>query len=586
MKFRTKLLVIFILALVIQGIVIGYQFNDRAVSTVYQNKEKDVSAIVNLIDSNVNTKVMNIEQILQNTSDSKLVRDVLEPEENIVKEESQTEAAEAVKYLENIDGALGSGNSLCLIKNGRIRLWVNKSGSSVQNLPLPKGMEALCEKALERPERVIWGDASGSMESEETSVLPALTAVSDSEGHSLGVLFAELNPEIFSSLLIYNKNDFENQYTFIMDKKGKVLCSNKGIDKEWAERIMGIFDNGKRRFQMIREDQKYYVCGQYNGLTGWSVFYTLANRYIFPGVEDMQQFLILMVIACTVLAGFMVFVLSYTMTRPINRLSAGMKKVQEGDFSVRLPNKNHTDDIGKLTDSFNFMTDKIEVLIKEVYQEKIAQKNAEMEALQAQINPHFLYNTLDSVNWMLIDKGDFETSEVIVCLGNLMKYCLDKHNSMVPLEKEMDYVLSYLYIQKNRLEDRLDYEIKIKDNVRSWPVPKLIIQPVVENAIIHGSERTKHPVRVIITAREYEGLLAVSVEDDGMGMEPEELQRLHSALENEDNTGSSIGLRNVERRIRLHYGEEYRLFIDSVKGQGTRVVMRIPKNHLEDKERK
>ena len=581
MKFRTKLLIIFILALVIQGVVIGYQFNDRAVSTVYQNKEKDVSAIVNLIDSNVNTKVMNIEQILQNTSDSKSVRDVLEPEGDIEHDGGGTETEEAVKYLENIDGALGSGNSLCLIKDNQIRLWVNKSGSSIQNLPLPKDMQDLCEKALERPDRVIWGDTASSMESDEVSVLPALTAVSDSKGNSLGILFAELNPEIFSSLLIYNKNDFENQYTFIMDKKGKVLCSNKGIDKEWAGRIMDIFDGGKRRFQMIRENQKYYVCGQYNGLTGWSVFYTLANRYIFPGVEDMQQFLVLMVIACTALAALMVFILSYTITRPINRLAAGMKKVQEGDFSVRLPNKNHRDDIGKLTDSFNFMTDKIEVLIKEVYQEKIAQKNAEMEALQAQINPHFLYNTLDSVNWMLIDKGDFETSEVIVCLGNLMKYCLDKHNSMVPLEKEMDYVLSYLYIQKNRLEARLAYEINIDDNVKTWSVPKLIIQPVVENAIIHGSERTRQPVKVTITAQEYEGLLAVTVEDDGMGMEPEELKCLQRALEDKDGTGSSIGLRNVERRIRLHYGEEYRLFIDSVKGKGTRVVMRVPRNHLE-----
>lgn len=580
MKFRTKLLIIFISALIIQGIVIGYQFNERAVSTVYQNKEKDVSAIVNLIDANVNTKVMNIEQILQNTTQSGIVQEIFQSE----KQPAGTEFTETVKYMENINGALGGGNCLFLIKDGRVRLQVNGQDNSVEDTSLPAEWQELADEAVQRPDRVIWGNTMPSVKNEAASIIPVTTAVSDSKGNNLGILFAELNPDIFSSLLVYNKNDFENQYTFIMDKKGKVLCSNKGMDEAWAGRIMSIFGEGKRRFQMVRENQKYYVCGQYNGLTGWTVFYTLANRYIFPGVKDMQEFLYMIVVLCTVCAALLVFLMSYTITRPIKRLSAAMKKVQTGDFSVRIPNKNHRGEIGKLTDSFNFMTDKIEVLIKEVYQEKIAQKNAEMEALQAQINPHFLYNTLDSVNWMLIDKGDFETSEVIVSLGNLMKYCLDKHNSMVPLAKEMDYVLSYLFIQKNRLEDRLDYELLVDEDVRNWPVPKLIVQPLVENAIIHGSERTKNPVKVTITARENQGVLSIEVKDDGIGMNPEELNHLKQSLTDGDSAGSSIGLRNVERRIRLHYGEEYRLFIDSKPGQGTRVVMCIPPEQHDSKE--
>ncbi|MDC7287706.1 sensor histidine kinase [Blautia schinkii] len=580
MKLRTKLLIIFSLALVIQGIVIGYQFNERAVSTVYQNKEKDVSAIVNLIDANVNTKVMNIEQILHNTTDSGIVQEIFYSGN----QQMPSEFTETIKYMENIDGALGGGNCLFLVKDGRVRLQVSGDESSVENISLPINWKELCKEAAERPDRVIWGNTTSSVIKEENTVIPAATAVLDSQGKNLGFLFAELNPDIFSSLLVYNKNDFENQYTFIMDKKGKVLCSNKGMDEEWAGRMMSIFGEGKRRFQMVRENQKYYVCGQYNGLTGWTVFYTLANRYIFPGAKDMQEFLYMIVVLCTACAALLVFLMSYTITRPINRLSAAMKKVQDGDFSVRLPNKNHRDEIGKLTDSFNFMTDKIQVLIREVYQEKIAQKNAEMEALQAQINPHFLYNTLDSVNWMLIDKGDFETSEVIVSLGNLMKYCLDKHNSMVPLSREIDYVLSYLLIQKNRLEARLEYELQVDEAVKAWPVPKLIVQPLVENAIIHGSERTKNPVKVTISAREYQGVLSIEVQDDGIGMQPEELQRLKQSLEDGDSTGSSIGLRNVERRIRLHYGEEYRLFIDSTPGYGTRVVMCIPPEQDEGRE--
>lgn len=573
MKFRTKLLIIFILTLAIQGIVIGYQFNERAVSTVYANKEKDVSAIVNLIDSNVSMKILNMEQIFRNTGESSLLQELL-IDEHLT---GAFETKETVKYLENINSALGGGNYLYLVKEGKVRLQVDTSGNSVENTALTDELKELCEKAQERPDRVIWGDVSRGFQEPEKNVIPAASAIRDEAGSNLGVLMIEVSPEVFSSILVYNKNDFENQYTFIMDKEGKVLCSNKGIDEEWAEQMMRIFGEGKRRFNIVRENQKYYTCGQYNGLTGWTVFYTLANRYIFPGAKDMQEFLYKIVIFCTISATLLIVALSYTLTKPINRLSEAMKKVQEGDFSVRIMNRNHKDEIGKLTDSFNFMTDKIEVLIREVYQEKIAQKNAEMEALQAQINPHFLYNTLDSVNWMLIDKGDFEISEVIVSLGDLMKYCVDKHNSMVPLEMEIQYVLSYLKIQKNRLEDKLNYEIQVADDVRHWMVPKLILQPIVENSILHGIDQAKAAGQVLITAKEYEGVLSITVKDNGTGMTPEELRHLCDTLEDENDRSSSIGLRNVERRIRLHYGEEYKLFIESTIGRGTRVVVRIPR---------
>jgi len=255
-----------------------------------------------------------------------------------------------------------------------------------------------------------------------------------------------------------------------------------------------------------------------------------------------------------------------------------MGQVQKGDFAVRVPNKRK-DEIGELTESFNYMLEEINTLIRQVYQEKIAQKNAEVQALQAQINPHFLYNTLDSVNWMLIDRGEYDISDIILSLAGLMRYSIEDENAFVPLEKEIGYVLCYLKIQKNRLEERLEYNVEADESLAAERVPKLILQPIVENAITHGIESRNRKGTIRIALKDLGDEMLISVEDNGIGMTPEQLNHLREEVpdvEKEGHTG--IGVRNVDRRIRLHYGEAYGIFIESTYGEGTIVNLRIPKD--------
>ena len=223
------------------------------------------------------------------------------------------------------------------------------------------------------------------------------------------------------------------------------------------------------------------------------------------------------------------------------------------------------------------MINKINTLIKEVYQEKIAQKNAELGALQAQINPHFLYNTLDSINWMLIEREEYDISEVIISLGNLMKYSVHGKDSLVPLEEELHYILSYLCIQKNRLEERLTYNIQIPEGMKAYLVPKLILQPLVENAILHGIEPKKEGGRILISGYENETCFFLLVADNGEGIPEEEKERLLDELRFHKDESESIGVRNVDRRIRLHYGEEYGLDIKSKWKEETVITLCIPK---------
>ena len=160
--------------------------------------------------------------------------------------------------------------------------------------------------------------------------------------------------------------------------------------------------------------------------------------------------------------------------------------------------------MGRLMETFNYMVFKIDMLIKEVYQEKLAQKNAELEALQSQINPHFLYNTLDTINWMLLEKKEYEISGIVVSLGEMMKYAISRSSRTVALREEIRHVSNYLLIQKERMEDKLEYEIDIPHQYESVQVPRLILQPLVENAIINGIE-TGGKVSIRVYDREEEG---------------------------------------------------------------------------------
>ena len=244
-----------------------------------------------------------------------------------------------------------------------------------------------------------------------------------------------------------------------------------------------------------------------------------------------------------------------------------MEKAQIGNFDIQVHTKQK-DEIGSLIQSYNFMLGEIKRLIHVVTEEKMAQKTAELNALQAQINPHFLYNTLDTINWMLLARGEDDISDLIVRLGELLKYSISGANTLVPLQEEVRYIRNYLEIQKCRMEERLEYAISIEEACNVYPCPKLLLQPLVENAIKHGLEPLVRGGKVCIIAVIDQGELKITVIDDGQGMEAEKIQDIL--------LDKRVGLKNVEKRIKLIYGQSYGLRIHSQKNNGTTVEIHLP----------
>lgn len=582
MSFRMKLTLVFIVTAMIEGAIIGSLSFSHSKDIVVKNKKQEMSDTINRIDININVKVRYIMEILDNAVESQLVRNActLGWDEG----EKWVRRVYLDDYCASLIKSVGEEMDISIINTSRVMYTTADTGGINPEDVSEDVLNSYFEAMGDRNNKAVWTGIMPKLFSapeEDRQSVTVVRAIRDrNKDRNLGVMVIELDPDMFSNLLLGNQGLFQYQYLFIVDQKGQVVCSNPKVNNGWQKEIDDRFERGIRRFQLTWNGKDYYVCGQYNGITGWKSYSAIPLKGLFPQAEDLNNAIWMVVIISTLGIAAVTAVLVYTMASPIKLLSKAMAQVQKGDFAVRVPNKRK-DEIGELTESFNYMLEEINTLIRQVYQEKIAQKNAEVQALQAQINPHFLYNTLDSINWMLIDREENDISDIIISLGSLMRYSIEDENAFVPLGRELEYVLCYLKIQKNRLEDKLEYQISADESLEAYMVPRLILQPVVENAITHGIEPGRQRGNIRIAAEDYGEEILISVEDDGIGMTQDQLEHLRDEnpdVEKEGHTG--IGIRNVDRRLRLHYGDRYGLMIESIHGKGTIVRLRIPKKHL------
>ena len=562
MTLRKKLMLSFLILVLLMGSMIGYFSYQNAKNLVLDNKEQEMADTINRIDISINSQVQQINRLAENVKSSQIVRAYLKKEIH-----TQEETEELNDWMEGLLNLISSCSDLILMNEDGT---VYYSYSGCQEVNDKRRMEVYENAASNLVGDGTWTEKGSSLCQKNAEEVVTFVSSIDKI-----ILAIELNPETFGLLMLNNYSTFQNQYTYLVDCAGNVLCSNKTNIYDWGDVVTKGMEKGVRRYEFNWDNKDYFACRQYNGLTGWETYSVVSTDDFFPQAKRLREAIMGLVLLAMLAAGVGIFILSYTFTRPIGRLKNAMKQVEAGDFEIQVESKAH-DEIGMLIQSFNYMVSRLRQLIMEVYQQKLAQKNAELTALQAQINPHFLYNTLDSINWMLIEKGEWEISDVVVSLGDILKYSLHGEEMLVLFEEELKYIESYLCIQKNRLEDRLTVQIEIDEEAKLCFVPKLILQPIVENAILHGIEKKKEMGRIQIHAIVREGTLEIRVTDDGIGMQPDRLMRFRESIMSDEISGKHIGMRNVHRRIQLHFGEAYGLKIDSEWQKGTTVTILLP----------
>lgn len=270
--------------------------------------------------------------------------------------------------------------------------------------------------------------------------------------------------------------------------------------------------------------------------------------------------------------------ISNIISKPLHTLSIAMEKFKQGDFSQKVEVMTY-DEVGEASACFNRMVDDIRELIDKNYVMAIRERESELDVLQAQINPHFLYNTLDSLYWKAIESDNEEMGEDIFSLSQLFRLVLSRGNGIVMVRTEAELLERYLHIQKMRFGKRLEYEIVIEEQILEEEIPKLILQPFVENAIVHGFEKVEEDFFLSITGEKRESHMVFRIRDTGVGMSREQLETIWEKKEDRQYASQRIGryaIKNVRERLELLYHEDFQLVIESKKGEGTEVTISIP----------
>ena len=392
-----------------------------------------------------------------------------------------------------------------------------------------------------------------------------------------GVFFIDLNYSAISELC--DQSMVGNQgYAFIVDADGNIvyhpqqqqlynelqtenidLVMNAGSDiVTWGDGI------NKKMYSISRSEK-----------TGWTVVDCVRVEELLRRSNEAQSIYVLVAIGLMAVALFFSRFVAKSITLPIQRLCDSMERVQEGDFSVSDIVVDSENEIGSLTKSFNVMTQRIHELMAQNIREQEAKRKSELKALQSQINPHFLYNTLDSIIWMAEGKKNEEVVLMTASLARLLRQSISNEDELVSIGQEIEYARGYLTIQKMRYKDKLEFWIEVEPSILNIRLIKLVLQPVIENAIYHGLKYKESRGLLLVKGFMKNGNAVLQVIDDGVGMDQETLDHIYERHK-VDYHSNGVGIYNVQKRLQLYYGNEYGIVYESKPGEGTTATITIP----------
>ena len=362
---------------------------------------------------------------------------------------------------------------------------------------------------------------------------------------------------------------------YLINKDGKfVTFSNVAPNQNMLDYLKKIINSGPIWKKNDINGQNSIITNREVENTDWSLVAVIPLNEVLQPVFLLRNYMLALMLIIGAIAYFLAIYISDSSTRRISHLIKTMKEVQTGKLDVKVP-VDSKDEIGILQENFNYMIEKTNILVDENYKMGKEVKNVELKALQAQINPHFLYNSLDLINWMAIRQKAYGISSVVNLLAKFYKLSLSKGRDIITIADEIMHVKTYVQIQNKRFDDRITLDINIDEEICNYSIIKIILQPLVENSILHGiQEKEDKTGKIEISARFENDRIVLRVHDDGVGI-PEEYLR---NLLNDDpiNEEHGYGIKNINNRLKLYYGESCGLTYKSGPGAGTLVEVRIP----------
>ena len=576
-KFSSIQSVIFatVAVLILSAVVIVTGVSMKFTNTsIFENSSEYTHTIIQQMNQNIDSYIDYMENIAYLISSNEDVQDYLFDEK--IDNEGRYRILNQLQTI--LDSRSDIRNVGIISKNGRMLI---NDGSKSVNQDLDLNTQEWYATALEKPNGPILTSSHVQhiISGERPWVITLSRGIRDrsGSGEKEGVFFIDLNYSAISELCDQSTVGTKG-YAFILDAKGYIVYHRQQqqlYNELQTENISLIMDTDEDTVLTgTGNDGKLYSISR-SGKTGWTVVDCTSVRELLRKSRQAQSVYVLTAIILVIVALLFSRFMARSITLPIQKLRDSMKKVQEGDFSVSDVVVDSKNEIGSLTKSFDVMTHRIHELMEQNVHEQEEKRKSELKALQSQINPHFLYNTLDSIIWMAEGKKNEEVVLMTASLARLLRQSISNEDEVVPIANEVEYARGYLTIQKMRYKDKLEFQIEVDSSILYIPLIKLVLQPIIENAIYHGLKYKESKGLLIVKGFMKDGNAVLQVIDDGVGMDEETLAHIYDKHKvNYHSNG--VGVYNVQKRLKLYYGEDYGITYTSELGKGTTATITIP----------
>lgn len=578
---KTKLVLLLTTQILIPLVLVGFLSYKNSEGIIKENSTDYSRDILHMIRLRLDDYLDNLIQISQDLLYEEKIYEVLKSGGNIQDPLRIYEIQNSVNsHLKMMVISRPEIRSICIYSNDGRMFYQDdntREAGSRSDLPYEK-MFAQARKENGKPSLYVVAD-----ENKRAKDVYMIRQINDRDDFDeLGLLIMHVRKELFDEVYQGLTGNLEN--IMILSPDMELVASRNIVNPNIMESMLNEGISGYMG-EKIDEKAGMFISYITQEMTGWKIVSYVRLDVLYKDARTLRNNIIMLCIAAVIVLSAVTLVIAVNIVKPINKLVNGMKKVQEGEGNVQIE-VDREDELGFLQKTFNEMSGEIHHLVNWVYREQLTRKEAELKALQSQINPHFLFNTLEAINWMAQLNNVPEISETVSDLSDLMEASIGRDDRLITLEEEFQYADKYISLQKRRFGDKIELIKNVQPDVLGIEIPRLLIQPLIENAVYHGIERNRGRGTITLNAyRDKKGCLCVEVIDNGAGMEPEELEELNARLTLDNNAyfrglggnrRKSIGIENVNRRIKLFYGEQYGLKMESMVGEFTKVTIRIP----------
>lgn len=588
---RLKLIVIYVFTIIVPMLVMNYISYKNSTNLIRTEIVHTLVNITEQINNNIESKLKQVNNLSSLLFSSTLLGDILNKSRysdsgsDMLQDDREFE-----KFFTYIINQSNDIESIYIFTSNHNIFY--KSYAGQMKIDYDPTQEVWYKEAIDKKGKIAFYGlhTPWPLIRSSSKVFSMVRQIRSMDGQALGVILIDIKPDWLNRIIKESINSYNSKFT-IFDNSQNTIYNDieySTVNKQNLQTINNLTSSNSNTSTGIMNGEKAFLAYGVSAISDWKIISMTPEKVIKERTGRFLASNVGIAAASIIVYSLLIVLLYLTIYKPIRRLILSMKKVQSGDFKVTVK-QDSTDEIGQLCHNFNTMIGKINELIESEYKATILRKDAEFKALQLQMNPHFLYNTLQSISSIAVVKKVPEINEVSKSLGYMLRYCIKTKGDFVPFEQELEHVKSYIAIQKIRMEDRIFVDMQLEEQVYGYGIMKLTIQPFVENAFNHGISKKRTKGIIEIGSKIENENIVLIIKDNGIGIGEEKLNNLKHLLESIDlqsmpsNNEPSIGIQNVNSRLKLFYGSSYTLDIESSPGYGTQVTIRVPAIKLENR---